>query len=275
MKRRDALPALLWRLLQRGTTPPGRVYLIGAGPGDPELLTLGALSRLREADIVLYDRLVSQAILDLIHPDAQQVYVGKRCGRHSVPQTDIETLMIDYARQGKRVARLKGGDPFMFGRGGEEVETLAEAGIEVEVVPGITAATGCAAYAGIPLTHRDYAQSCLFVTAHRQEGAGIVDWQALTRARQTVVVYMGLGSLRQLCDGLIRHGLTPDWPVAVIEKGTTKDQRIVVGTLNDIACRVVDAELSSPALTVIGEVVRLYGTTHHRTPAETASSLAV
>jgi uroporphyrin-III C-methyltransferase len=249
----DPLLSLLRR--PRGNGP--RVYLIGAGPGNPELLTLGAVARLRSADVVLYDRLVSEEVLALASPIAELIYVGKRCGDHSLPQRDIESLLIEKARSGKYVARLKGGDPFIFGRGGEEVQALTAAGIEVEVIPGISAANGCAAYAGIPLTHRDYAQACLFVTAQGKEGADIQHWQALVQPRQTVVVYMGLGSLDSLCGGLIANGLPTDWPVAVVEKGTRADQRVLTGTLSDIGARVREVQLQGPALTIVGEVVKL------------------
>lgn len=236
----------------------GRVYLIGAGPGDPELLTLGALRRLQQAEIILYDRLVAPAILALAAARAERLYVGKRCGRHHTGQATIHALLIAHARRGKIVVRLKGGDPFLFGRGGEEMQALLAAGIPVEVVPGITAGAGCAAYAGIPLTHRDYAQACLFVTGHTQEGRGAEAWQALTASRQTLVVYMALGKLESLCRGLIAHGLPPGWPAALIEKGTTADQRTLVASLADIAGLARRHGVRSPVLAIIGEVVRLH-----------------
>lgn len=241
-----------------GTEATGRVYLVGAGPGDPELLTLGALRRLQQADVILYDRLVAPAILALAAAGAERVYVGKCCGRHHADQSVIHALLIAYARQGKTVVRLKGGDPFLFGRGGEEMQVLLAAGILVEVVPGITAGVGCAAYAGIPLTHRDYAQACLFITGHTQYGSGAETWQTLTAPRQTLVIYMGLAKLESLCRGLIAHGLPSDWPVALIERGTTVDQRILIASLTDIAEFARQQRVRSPALAIIGEVVRLH-----------------
>ena len=239
------------------SSPPGSVTLVGAGPGDPELLTLKALRRLQAAQVVLFDRLVSPEIMDMVNPSARRVFVGKRCGKHYVTQRQTERLMVYYARQSLNVVRLKGGDPFVFGRGGEEMQALAAAGVKVEVVPGITAAMGCGASAGIPLTHRDYAHACVFVTAHGTAGAPVEDWAALARPGQTLAVYMGLSRLGGFCEGLIEHGLPPDWPVALIEHGTTADQRVVTGCLADIAGKAGDAGLGSPMLAIIGEVVRL------------------
>jgi uroporphyrin-III C-methyltransferase len=235
----------------------GAVHLVGAGPGDPELLTLRAARLLREADVVVYDHLVGAGVLELIGAQAERQYVGKERARHSLPQDEINTLLVRLAREGRKVVRLKGGDPFVFGRGGEELQALADAGVAFEVVPGITAACGVAACAGIPLTHRDHAQSCLFVTGHLKDGSCDLDWVALTRPRQTVVIYMGLSALATICERLAANGLGEDWPAAVVSHGTLAEQRVVTGTLGTLAERVHDAGLSSPCLTIIGEVVRL------------------
>lgn len=237
--------------------PKGEVYLVGAGPGDPELLTLKALRLMQQADIVIYDRLVSPAILNLCRRDADKIYVGKSRSNHSVPQEGINALLVKYAQQGKRVCRLKGGDPFIFGRGGEEIQQLAEAKISFQVVPGITAASGCAAYAGIPLTHRDYAQSVRFLTGHLKEGSPELPWSELVYENQTLVLYMGLVGLAHICEKLIAHGQRPSMPVALISKGTTLEQQVVVGTLADIAEKVVQHQIVAPTLTIIGEVVHL------------------
>lgn len=239
-------------------SPKGEVYLVGAGPGDPELLTLKALRLMQQADVVIYDRLVSQPILDLCRRDAQKIYVGKARSNHSVAQTDINQLLVDYALQGKRVCRLKGGDPFIFGRGGEELQQLFVHNIPFQVVPGITAASGCAAYAGIPLTHRDYAQSVRFLTGHLKEGSPELPWQELIYENQTLVLYMGLVGLEQICQNLIAHGQRKDMPIALISKGTTAEQKIVVGTLADIHQKVQQHQIVAPTLTIIGEVVGLH-----------------
>jgi uroporphyrin-III C-methyltransferase/precorrin-2 dehydrogenase/sirohydrochlorin ferrochelatase len=242
----------------RGETGTGFVSLVGAGPGDPELLTLRALRVIREADVLVYDRLVSPEVLAMAGPRAERIYAGKACNRHSLPQEDINALLVNLARRGRRVVRLKGGDPFVFGRGGEELETLAAAGIPFQVVPGITAASGCAAYAGIPLTHRDFAQSVLFVTAHSRHGrVEGLDWDSLARPRQTLAIYMGLQALDAVRAGLVGHGCPPATPAAAIEQGTTRRQRVVAGTLADLPERVAAAGLGSPALVIVGEVVRL------------------
>ena len=244
----------------RGTPPArasGTVYLVGCGPGDPELLTLRAYRLMQGADVALYDHLVSDEVMALLPATVERVFVGKERDRHTMPQQAINDLLVRHAREGKRVLRLKGGDPFIFGRGGEEIDTLAGEGVPFEVVPGITAALGVASYAGIPLTHRDHAQSCLFVTGHRKEDGFDMDWHALTRPRQTVVVYMGLLGLAALCDGMVAHGMSGDTPAAVIQQGTTREQRVVTGTLSTLAQRVAAAKLTPPTLMIVGDVVRL------------------
>jgi uroporphyrin-III C-methyltransferase len=235
----------------------GTVHLVGAGPGDPDLLTLRAARLLAHADVVVYDHLVGPGVLDLARADAERIYVGKERSRHSMAQDDISHLLVRLAREGRNVVRLKGGDPFVFGRGGEELQVLAAEGIPFDVVPGITAACGVASYAGIPLTHRDYAQSCTFVTGHLKDGSCNLDWAALARPRQTVVIYMGLSGLAEICARFVAHGLPADWPAAVVSNGTMAHQRVVCATLATLADAVARAGLQSPCLTIVGEVVRL------------------
>ena len=235
----------------------GEVYLVGAGPGDPELLTLKALRLMHKADIVLYDRLVSEAILLKLRPDADKVFVGKARSEHAVPQEDLNSMLVRLAKEGKKVLRLKGGDPFIFGRGGEEIETLAEAGVAFQVVPGITAASGCATYAGIPLTHRDYSQSVRFLTGHIRDGGVPLNWSLLAQEQQTLAFYMGLSGLAIICEELLAHGMEKDMPVAVIQQGTTRDQKVSVGTLQTIVERACDDDIQPPTLIIIGRVVAL------------------
>jgi len=236
----------------------GVVYLVGAGPGDPELLTLRAVRLLERADAVVYDHLVSDAVLDFVPATAERIYAGKRRNEHTLRQEQINALLVRLGKDGRQVVRLKGGDPFIFGRGGEELQALAAAGVRFEVVPGITAASGVACYAGIPLTHRQFAQRCVFVTGHLQDGSADLDWPSLVRPQQTVVVYMGLSGLADICRQLIAHGAAPDLPIAVVQDATIATQQVVTGTLETIAQSVAQAALHSPCLTVIGDVVRLH-----------------
>lgn len=235
----------------------GHVAIVGAGPGDPELLTIKALRALQDADVVIHDRLIGEGVLDLARRDAERIYVGKAMSDHAVPQSGINDLLVTHARAGKRVVRLKGGDPFVFGRGGEELEALRAAGVDASVVPGITAATGCAASAGLPLTHRDYASAVTFVTGHGVDGEPDIDWQALAQPRHTAVIYMGLARAASLAANLIAHGRSPDTPVAIIENGTRHNERVVTGTLSTIPQIVRSAKVGAPALIVIGEVAAL------------------
>lgn len=241
------------------TPPPaaGRVHLVGSGPGAADLLTLRALRLMQLADVVVYDRLVGPEVLELVPPQTETIFVGKMRDRHVLAQAEINRLLVELARAGKRVVRLKGGDPFIFGRGGEELEALAEAGVPFEVVPGITAALGCAAHAGVPLTHRDHAQTLVFVTGHTKDGEVELDWPALVRPQQTIVVYMGAKAVGSLCAGLIAHGLDPATPAALVENGTYQHQRTIAATVATLPGRVPDQRLLGPALIVIGKVVGL------------------
>jgi uroporphyrin-III C-methyltransferase/precorrin-2 dehydrogenase/sirohydrochlorin ferrochelatase len=236
----------------------GEVYLIGGGPGDPDLLTFKAIRLMQQADIVLYDRLVSKPVLNLVRRDATRIYVGKTAGDHPVTQENINQKMVDYALEGNRVVRLKGGDPFIFGRGGEELETLAEQGIPFQVVPGITAASGCASYAGIPLTHRDHAQSVRFIAGHHRSGKLDLNWKELAQPNQTLVFYMGLNGLETICEQLKAHGLDANMPVALIEKGTSDRQRVFTGDLDTLPSIVRKAEAKAPTLIIVGTVVSLH-----------------
>lgn len=238
-------------------SPGGEVYLVGAGPGDPDLLTFKALRLMQKADIVLYDRLVADEIVDLTRRDAERIYVGKARSDHAVPQGDINGLLVKYAKAGKKVVRLKGGDPFIFGRGGEEIQELAEHRIPFQIVPGITAASGCASYAGIPLTHRDYAQSVRFITGHLKDGSIDLPWEELVHGKQTLVFYMGLVGLPVICKQLVEHGRCAETPVAIIQQGTTCHQRVLVGCLSDISDKVQAEKIKAPTLLIIGEVVQL------------------
>lgn len=255
----SAAEALLEQQIEQGSTEAqiGEVYLVGAGPGDPELLTFKALRLMQQADVILYDRLVSPEVLELCRRDADRVFVGKQRDNHSVSQERINQLLIEYARAGKRVVRLKGGDPFIFGRGGEELASLKQGGIPFQVVPGITAASACSTYAGIPLTHRDYAQSVKFVTGQLKNRTSELDFTELVHPNQTIVFYMGLHTLERLCEGLMRHGKPADTPVAIVSKGTAQDQRVLTGTLQTIGALQAEAQLPAPSLVIVGEVVAL------------------
>ena len=236
----------------------GEVYLVGAGPGDPDLLTFKALRLMQMADVVVYDRLVSAPVLDMVRRDAEKIYAGKAKANHAIPQENINQLLVRLAKEGKRVLRLKGGDPFIFGRGGEEIAELIDENIEFQVVPGITAASGCASYAGIPLTHRDHSQACIFVTGHRRDGSDDLNWEMLSHANQTVVFYMGLDNVARICSSLKAHGRAADTPAALVEKGTTAEQRVFVGDLDSLPGIIEQNEVHAPTLILVGEVVALH-----------------
>lgn len=259
---------LLNDLLAKGHDehPMGEVYLVGAGPGDPDLLTFKAARLMQQADVMVYDRLVSKPILNMANKNAERLYVGKEKDNHAVPQDKINDLLVELAKQGKRVLRLKGGDPFIFGRGGEEIETLAENQVPFQVVPAITAASGCSSYAGIPLTHRDYAQSVTFATGHLKDGSINLNWDQLTQINHTIVFYMGLTGIKVISEQLQAHGMSGDMPAALIEQGTTRNQRVHIGTVATLPQLVKDSGVRAPTLTIIGEVVKLHNKLHWYEP---------
>ena len=269
--RNDDARRLVEQLIEKADANPtykGEVFLVGAGPGDPDLLTFRALRLMQKADVIVYDRLVSQPIMDLVRRDAERIYAGKERSRHAIPQENINQLLVRLAKEGKRVLRLKGGDNFIFGRGGEEISELIDEDIPFQVVPGITAASGCTTYAGIPLTHRDYAQACIFVTGHLKDGSSDLNWNMLSHANQTVVFYMGLVNLQSICDSLKQHGRAATTPAALIEKGTTPEQRVFIGDLDTLPGLVNKNDVKAPTLIVVGEVVELHKKLHWFKPGE-------
>jgi uroporphyrin-III C-methyltransferase len=255
-----------------GAGREGKVWLVGAGPGDPDLLTIKAARLLASARLVLYDHLVGEGVMELLSKDCHLICVGKRERRHSMPQEEINALLVRLGSAGKEVVRLKGGDPYVFGRGGEEALALAEAGVHFEIVPGITSAQGMGAYAGIPLTHRGLSSSVVFVTGHSREGGEEPDWAMLARPRQTVVIYMGLGTLPRICHQLVAHGLPPHTPAAVVQQATTPDQRVVAGTLLTLPTLAAAREIAPPALIVVGEVVRMHKELDWFVPAQASAA---
>jgi len=257
-KREAARELLESAVEQAEVEEQGEVYLVGGGPGDPDLLTFRALRLMQQADVIVHDRLVSKEVLNLCRRDAEHIYVGKERDNHTVPQEQINQLLVDLAKEGKRVCRLKGGDPFIFGRGGEEIDTLAEQGVNFQVVPGITAALGSAAYAGIPLTHRDYSQAAVFVTGHLKDGTTNLNWKGLAQPNQTTVFYMGLKGLPVICEKLMEHGLSADTPIALVQQATTPRQRVFTGTLGTMTAAIQEKEIRPPTLIIVGEVVRLH-----------------
>ena len=246
------------QLKQASQMELGEVYLVGAGPGDPDLLTFKALRLIQQADVVLYDRLVSKGVMELVRRDSELIYVGKKGGsQESTRQIDINDQLVELAKSGKRVCRLKGGDPFIFGRGGEEIESLSEHGIPFQVVPGITAASGCSAYGGIPLTHRDYSQSCRFVTAHLKNGTTNLPWDEFVIDQQTIVFYMALSGANYICQKLMEHGMDKDMPIAIIEKGTMPEQKVYISSLTKLPDLLATEDIHAPTLMIVGEVVKL------------------
>lgn len=270
-RERDAEVGLQRMLDAEGQMPAtGEVYLVGAGPGNPDLLNFRALRLMQQADVVVYDRLVSPPILDMCRRDADRFYVGKERDNHAVPQDEINMVLVRLAKEGKRVLRLKGGDPFIFGRGGEEIETLREHGVPFQVVPAVTAAAGVASYAGIPLTHRDHAQALVLVTGHLKDGSMNLDWDMLCRPRQTIVIYMGLKGLVTLCEKMIEHGLPATTPAAIVQQGTTVNQKTVTGTLETLPDLAAAAEMKPPTLIIVGSVVSLHDKLNWFHPEPTA-----